>query len=144
MLDGVFFLVRPDGPVVFWVQAEKRGATALPDSNPVTTSQKLHKDDSKLVELFGGQDKYDYWLPRSCYLHMVDNELAKFDQNERPAAGPWTERTIVRTRKDLPLLLGRTVYIGGERQVGGGLGGGVAWSLLHLVSRASREPSCGG
>eukprot|EP00170_Pyropia_yezoensis_P000835 contig_3815_g837 len=30
-LDGVFFLVGPDGPVAVWVQAKKRGATALPD-----------------------------------------------------------------------------------------------------------------
>lgn len=109
-LDGVFFLVGPDGPVSVWVQAKKRGATALPDSNPVTILRKLHNDESRLVELFGGQDEYNYWLPRSCYLHVVDNELTKSDKNEHPAAGAWTERTIIRTRTDLPLLLGRTVY----------------------------------
>ncbi|KAK1862701.1 hypothetical protein I4F81_005268 [Pyropia yezoensis] len=109
-LDGVFFLVGPDGPVAVWVQAKKRGATALPDGNPVTILRKLHKDESKLVELFGGQDEYDYWLPRSCYLHVVDNELTKPDKNEHPAAGAWTERAIIRTRTDLPRLLGRTVY----------------------------------
>lgn len=107
-LDGVFFLMGPVGPVAVWVQAKKRGATALPDSNPVTILRQLHKNESKLVHLFGGRDEYDYWLPRSCYLHVVDNEMTCTKEN--PAPGPWTQRTIIRTRNDLPLLFGRTVY----------------------------------
>lgn len=42
-LDGVFSLMGPVGPGAVWVQAKKRGATALPHSNPVTILRHLRK-----------------------------------------------------------------------------------------------------
>lgn len=58
------------------------------------------------MHLFGGRGEYEYWLPRSCYLHVVDYEMTCIKENQAP--GPWTQRTVIGTRNDLPLLFGRT------------------------------------
>lgn len=115
-LDGVFFLrICPsstghlrDGYVMVLVQSKTRGATALPDVNTATILEKLHELEPKLVVLIGGQERYDYWLSRSCYMHVVDGELTQSDK--RVAAGSWSERAIIRTRDDLPFLFGRMLF----------------------------------
>lgn len=56
--------------------------------------------------MFGGHEQYDYWLPRSCYLYVLDNDLT--DAGDIVEGGDWTDRSIIRTRGDLFDLLGRT------------------------------------
>ncbi|KAK1860314.1 hypothetical protein I4F81_002903 [Pyropia yezoensis] len=119
-LDGVFFLrVCPrstgrlrDGYVMVLVQSKTRGATALPGVNIATSLEKFHELEPTLVDLIGGQERYDYWLSRSCYMHVVDGELTQSD--ERVAAGSWSERAIIRTRDDLPFLFGRMLFSAGR------------------------------
>lgn len=61
---------------------------------------------------FGCQAPYDYWLARSCYMHVHDGELTHSD--EKVAAGSWSERAIMRARDDLPFLFGRVLFSAGR------------------------------
>lgn len=119
-LDGMFFLrVCPSstgrlryGYVMVLVQSKTRGATALPDVNIATIFEKPHALEPKLVDLIGGQERYDYWLARSCYMHVVDGEVTQSDK--KVGAGSWSERAIIRTRDDLPFLFGRMLFSAGR------------------------------
>eukprot|EP00170_Pyropia_yezoensis_P001629 contig_7059_g1633 len=121
--DGAIFLkvrgkrngLLRDGVVVVWVQTKIRGATVLPSNNVPAILKALEERKAELIELFGGQERYDYWLPRSCYLHVLDNELTN-ELGENPKAdnlqvvtySDWAERSIVRSRPDFEGLFGET------------------------------------
>lgn len=106
--DGAIFFkaLDGDGEAVIWVQLKLRGATALPASNIPAILTALNERKAELIKMFGGHEQHDYWLPRSCYLYVLDNDLT--DAGDIVEGGDWTDRSIIRTRGDLFDLLGRT------------------------------------
>lgn len=110
--DGAFFFKTLDGEVVVWVQTKTRGATALSANNVPAILKALNERKTELISLFGGQEQYDYWLSRSCYLYVLDNDLASSE--DVMENGDWTQRSIVRTRGDLVQLFGRTFVSAGR------------------------------
>lgn len=106
--DGAIFFkaLDGDGEVVIWVQFKIRGATALPASNIPAILTALNARKAELIKMLGGREQYDFWLPRSCYLYVLDNDLA--DAGDIVEGGYWTERSIIRTRGDLFDLFERT------------------------------------
>lgn len=105
--DAIFFkALDGDGEAVIWVQLKIRGASALPASNIPAILTALNARKAELIKMFGGREQYDYWLPRSCYLYVLDDDLA--DVGDIVEGGDWTERSIIRTRGDLFDLFGRT------------------------------------
>lgn len=110
--DGAFFFETRDGEVVVWVQTKTRGAAAFPANNVPAILKALNERKTELISLFGGQEQYDYWLSRSCYLYVLDNDLASSE--DVMENGDWTQRSIVRTRGDLVQLFGRTFVSAGR------------------------------
>ncbi|KAK1858415.1 hypothetical protein I4F81_001020 [Pyropia yezoensis] len=106
--DGAIFFkaLDGDGEAVIWVQLKIRGASALPASNIPAILTALNARKAELIKMLGGREQYDHWLPRSCYLYVLDDDLA--DAGDIVEGGDWTERSIIRTRGDLFDLFGRT------------------------------------
>lgn len=102
-----------DGVVVVWVQTKIRVLAVLPNNKVPATLKAWEDRKAELIDLFGGHERYDYWLPRSCYLHVLDNALGnelgenrKADNSKVVTYCDWAERSIGRSRPDFEGLFG--------------------------------------